>query len=194
MENKGKETKEENKIQLGVILKRIYKIMGVILTIIVAFISIIIVTQRLTNNEKAFLGYRLFRVQTGSMIPKYKIGDVILVKEKDIEKIKIGEDVTYVGSSGVMKGKLVTHRVIGIETIEGKKAFHTQGIANNTEDPIVYGEQINGIVKFRINTLTWLCNGLNNKYIFYFCGILPVTLYIFFAIARERTEKYKNFN
>ena len=64
----------------------------------IAFVSITIVTQRVSNNENSFLGFRIFKVETGSMIPKYQIGDVILIKEKDINKIKVGDDVTYFGT------------------------------------------------------------------------------------------------
>ena len=188
---KDRQTKRK-KVNISTIFKTGWKLLSSILTMMIIFISLVIVIQRVTNNEQAFLGFRLFRVQTGSMIPKYKIGDVILVKQKNTDKIKVGEDVTYIGSSGVMKGKMVTHRVIQIEEIDGKKAFHTQGIANTAEDPIVYAEQINGIVLCRITPLTWLCNGLNNKYIFYFFGILPVTIYIFFSIAREKHDVKKD--
>ena len=167
-------------------IKIAWKIIEKVLMILLIFISLIIVTQRVSDNEQAFLGYRLFRVETGSMIPKYQIGDVILVKETELDKIKIGDDVTYNGTSGVMNGKLVTHQVIDIEIIEGQKAFHTKGIANNAEDPIVYGGQINGVVQAKIHTLTALCNLLTNQYILYFCGILPITLFIFFTFARSK--------
>lgn len=179
-------------MKMRTVLKKGWKALGIILMISIMFISIVIVTQRFTNNENAFLGFRLFRVQTGSMIPKYQIGDVILVKEKDPNKIEVGEDVTYFGTAGSMKGKIVTHQVIGIEEIEGKKVFHTKGIANNLEDPAIYAEQIDGVVLGRINTLTWICNGLNNKYIFYFGAIIPLTMYIFFSIARDKHDVIKN--
>ena len=64
------------------------------------------------------------------MIPVYNIGDVILVKETEIDKIQKGDDVTYNGTAGSMKGKLVTHQVIDIEEREGKKVFHTKGLRN----------------------------------------------------------------
>lgn len=172
-------------------LKKIWEIVGKIVMFFIIFVSLIIVTQKLTNNEQSFFGFRMFRVQTGSMIPKYQIGDVILVKQKNTDKIEVGDDVTYQGTTGTMSGKIVTHRVIKIEEIDGKKVFHTQGIANTKEDPVIYAEQINGIVLCRITVLTWICNALSNKYIFYFCGILPVTLYIFFSIAREKHDVKK---
>lgn len=193
MENKREETNEESKanvekkkLDISKIFKVLWNIFSKIITILILFVSIIIVVQKVTNNKESFLGYRIFRVQTGSMIPKYNIGDVILVKEKDIDKIKVGDDVTYKGESGSVKGLLVTHRVIDIEEVEGKKAFHTKGIANNLEDPIVYENQINGVVQTKLYILSLICLLLNNKYVFYFCGVLPLTIYVGFRIFKGR--------
>ena len=193
MENKREETNEESKanvekkkLDISKIFKVLWNIFSKIITILILFVSIIIVVQKVTNNKESFLGYRIFRVQTGSMIPKYNIGDVILVKEKDIDKIKVGNDVTYKGESGSVKGLLVTHRVIDIEEVEGKKVFHTKGIANNLEDPIVYENQINGVVQTKLYILSLICLLLNNKYVFYFCGVLPLTIYVGFRIFKGR--------
>ena len=51
------------------IAKKIWNIFMKIVTIIIALVSIIIIVQKVTNNKQSFLGYRIFRVQTGSMIP-----------------------------------------------------------------------------------------------------------------------------
>lgn len=192
MENKGQTIKPKNSNKSKGI-KIVWKLIEKLLMLLIIFISIIILTQRLTNNEKGFLGLRIFRVQTGSMVPKYQIGDVILVKEKDINKINVGEDVTYWGTTGTMKGKLVTHQVINIEEIDGQKVFHTKGIANNTEDPLVYGNQINGVVQGKLYVMTLITIALANKYIFYFCGILPLTLFIFCAFIRSNNRKFQQY-
>lgn len=169
--------------------KILWDIIVKLLTLLIVLISLIIIVQKVTNNKESFFGYRIFRVQTGSMIPKYQIGDVILVKKKDVDKIKVGDDVTYLGESSSVKGILITHRVIDIQEVDGKKEFHTQGIANNLEDPVVYGNQINGVVQFKMPILTLLCKLLNNKYIFYFGAVLPLTLYIFFRVLKANYDK-----
>ena len=195
-ETKNKKGKVEEGDQIKVerktrnkFLKFIWGIFVKILTIVIIFISIIIVVQKVTNNQESFFGFRIFRVQTGSMIPKYQVGDIILVRETDPDKIKIGDDVTYEGTTGAMKGMLVTHRVIDIEEVEGKKVFHTKGIANNLEDPVVSEEQINGVVQTKMYILSLICVLLNNKYVFYFCGILPLTIYVAFRIFKGKNVK-----
>ena len=170
-------------------LKIIWNIIVKIFMVIIVFISIIIIVQKVTNNQESFLGFRIFRVQTGSMIPKYQIGDVILVKETEPDQIKIGDDVTYQGKTGQMKGLLVTHRVIDIEEVDEKRVFHTKGIANNLEDPVIGEDQINGVVQTKMYVLSWICVLLNNKYVFYFCGILPLTIYVAFRVFKGKNIK-----
>ena len=164
----------------------IWNIIVKILILIILFISIVIVVQKVTNNEEAFLGFRIFRVQTGSMIPKYQIGDVIIVKETDPNKIQIGDDVTYEGKTGSMKGLIVTHRVVDIEEVDGKRVFHTKGIANNLEDPVISEDQINGVVQTKMYILSLICMLLNNKYVFYICVILPLTINVAFRVFKGR--------
>ena len=177
--------------QIKKILHIAWKVISKIITAIIILIWIVIVIQKVTNNTQSFFGYRIFRVQTGSMIPKYQVGDVILVKETDTNKIQVGEDVTYRGETGSVNGILVTHRVKDIEEIDGQRVFHTQGIANNLEDPVVYAHQINGVVQSKMYILSFICRLLNNKYVFYFGAILPLSIYIGFRIFRERQDRYE---
>lgn len=189
----SEEAKEKVPTKKNKTVRKTFKILWDIIvklvTLLIVLISLIIIVQKVTNNKESFFGYRIFRVQTGSMIPKYQIGDVILVKKQDVDKIKVGDDVTYLGESSSVKGILITHRVIDIQEVDGKKEFHTQGIDNNLEDPVVHGNQINGVVQFKMPILTLLCKLLNNKYIFYFGAVLPLTLYIFFRVLKANYDK-----
>lgn len=172
------------------VIKKIWKVLETIIFIAIAFVSITIVTQRVSNNENSFLGFRIFKVETGSMIPKYQIGDVILIKEKDINKIKIGDDVTYLGTAGSMKGKIVTHQVIEIAEEEGQKIFHTKGIANKTKDPVISGDQIDGVVITKLRIVGLITTLLQNGYIFYFFGVIPLTVLIFFSVIKGNMKRY----
>lgn len=114
---------------------------------IVLLILIILTGVQRFSNQGNFFGYRIYTVASGSMIPTYNIGDTLLIKETDASDIKVGDAVTYKGSQGGVDGLIITHQVVGIENDEeGKIFFHTKGIANNIEDPIVYEEQVLGKV------------------------------------------------
>ena len=177
----------------GKTIKLVWKVIEKILMVAIVFICAVIITQYMSKNEKAFLGFRIFRVQTGSMIPKYQVGDVIIIKEKNIDKIKVGDDVTYWGTEGTMKDKLVTHQVIQIEEVDGEKVFHTKGIANKLEDPVISGDQINGVVLGKMLSLTAITLALSNKYIFYFCGIIPLTIFVFLAFVKSNVKKFEEY-
>ena len=176
------------------ILKTTWKLLEKIIMLAILFISITIVTQRVSNNENSFLGFRIFRVETGSMIPKYQIGDVILIKEKNIDQIVVGDDVTYYGTSGTMKGKIVTHQVIEITEEDGKKIFQTTGIANTAKDPVISGDQIDGVVLCKLRIVSALISVLSNGYVFYFCGVIPLTVLIFFTVIKGNIKKYDKMN
>lgn len=167
------------------------KLLSTIITILLILVALIIVTQRVTNDEKSFFGMRMFIVATGSMVPVYSVGDVILVRDTDINDIKIDDDVVYIGEKGDTAGKTVTHRVINIEEIDGEKFFHTKGIANNAEDPIVSSSQIKGTVLKRLPIITFICSLMANTYTLYFIIVLPMTFYIFFKIIHVNLRKVR---
>ena len=174
------------------LFKRIFDFCETIVTILVIFICLIILIQRASNNEKSLLGYRLFKIESGSMIPKYDINDVILVKERNINQIKIGDDLVYIGVYGDARGKVITHQVIDIKNVDGEKEFYTKGLANDTPDPVVKEKQILGVVELKSYILTLITNLLLNIYSLYFLIIVPVLLTLFFNAlhSSDKKERY----
>ena len=79
------------KLKNNKILKIIGNILYAIIFIIVLFILIIAILQRTTNNEITLFGYRIFVVATGSMVPEYEVGDVLVSIEVVPECINVVE-------------------------------------------------------------------------------------------------------
>lgn len=173
-------------------LKKIWSLLEGIITILIVVTCLIIITQRLSDNEDSFMGYRLFKVETGSMIPKYNINDVILVTEKEPKDIKEGDDLVYVGLDGEYAGRIITHQVVRVEKKGVEVSFYTKGLANNAEDPVVHAEQVIGVVKTKIQTLTIITNILLNPYSLYFLIVLPFTIAIFLreVHSKDMKERY----
>ena len=173
----------------------ILKIIGVvikvcILTFMVMF-ALVICMQRFSNNSLSILNYRLFTVASGSMAPKYVIGDVILCKEVDLRTLKKGDDITYLGTSGTFKDKVVTHRILSIEEVDGKLEFHTKGIASTRVDPIVKEEQVYGKIVMELKLLSWLYKFIITPNGFYICIFIPLTILIGSEIISTSIEKYE---
>ena len=119
---------------------------------------------------------------------------MILSRETDINSLNIGEDVVYMGASGDFKDKIVTHQIIKIDETKGEKYFHTKGIANSVEDPIVTSSQIMGRVVYKFKILSMLSKLINNMYGFYFIVFVPFVVLLFFEImdvihAKEKKMK-----
>ena len=162
------------------ILKSIVSLIKFAITVLVVGIVAIILVQRFSNNNMSVAGFRIFTVVTESMVPKYVVGDVLLVKQTDPKEIKVEDDVTYMGKVGSFADKIVTHQVIGIENAEnGSLNFRTKGIANPDEDPIVNDTQIYGVVLTKLQLITKLNGIINNMYGMYFLIIIPLAVIMF---------------
>lgn len=160
-------------------------IFNILLGIILVLFLIVVGLQRFSSNKISFFKYRMFTVVSGSMDPTYKVGDVLLSKEMDIDDIKVGDVVSYLGKAGDFKDKVVTHEVIEIETDqEGNKIFHTKGVANMIEDPVITGEQIYGVVKHKMFLLSLISRVVSTKYGFLIFIIVP----IFYIVGSEILE------
>lgn len=191
---KLKELKEKKAFKIILTILRIF--VGIIL---VGFI-IVVCLQRFSNNKISFLDYRMFTVISGSMKPKYDIGDVLIAKEVNPSTIKIGDVVSYLGTKGDFNGKVITHQVTDIVHDEyGKLYFHTKGLANLVEDPLVYQDQIYGVVIYKSLILSTIYRIVSTNIGFYLFIIIPLIIVIGSEIVMalvnkegQRREKLKN--
>lgn len=172
-----KETIE--KIKNNKVLNLIGNILYVLLFIIVILLLIVVILQRVSDNSISLGGYRLFTVATGSMEPKYKVGDILISKQIDPNEIQIGDDIVYKGDEGSFKDKVVTHQVISIREENGDKKITTKGIANTEEDPEIDSSQVYGKVIYKVQTLSFISQIIKNIYIFYFIIFVPIAIIIF---------------
>ena len=117
--NKIKELKE-NKI-LGIILK----VIKVCFAIMMVTFILMVLLQRVSDNRVSLFNLRIFTVVSGSMEPKYKIGDVLISMETKPEDIKVGDTISYIGERGTVAGKIITHQVESIDKdLNNKYVFH----------------------------------------------------------------------
>ena len=99
------------------------------------------------NKVPNFMGYSMLNVISGSMQGTIDVGDMIIIKQtKEIQEQDI---VTFIDDNAV-----ITHRIVGIEELDGKKEYTTKGDANNTADKNkITIEQIQGKLFFHIGGL-----------------------------------------
>ena len=174
--------------------RSLFKIMKGIINIIVvltvlAFV-LIVCLQRFSDNKISFLNYRIFTVVTGSMEPKYKIGDVLIAKEKAPSEIKIGDAISYLASKGEVKNNVITHEVVNITKDEnGKYLFHSKGLANLVEDPIVHEEQLFGVVVYKTKLLSFVRKIISTDIGMLLFIIIPILYIIISEMIATLVEK-----
>lgn len=180
------------------IFKVIKGIFNAVCLVLLACFVLAVCLQRFSDNKLAFMNYRLFTVVTGSMEPKYNIGDVLISKTIDAKEIAIGDAVSYLGDKGNFNGKIVTHEVINIETDEnGKLLFHTKGIANLVQDPVVSEDQIYGKVICELAPLSFVYKIITTKWGMLLCVIFPLMFIIgaeILATLLENEEEKRRLN
>ena len=173
------------------ILKIIMKILKIALIIIIVLFASFVLLQRFSNNNTSIFGYRMFAVVTGSMEPVYSVGDVILCKEVDTNKLKVGDDVTYLGKEGTFKDKVITHRLKNITEKDGKKIFYTQGVATNNIDPPIEASQIYGKVSRKLLILSAFHSYSSTSIGFFLCVIIPIMLLVGTEVVQTMLEKHE---
>lgn len=166
------------------VLKLINNIIYVILFLIVASVLFVVILQRASNNDIALGGVRVFNIISESMVPKYNIGDVLVVKSIEPQNIKVGDDIAYIGQESTFNQKIVTHQVIKIDYENGEYIFHTKGIANILEDPLVHQNQVFGKVVYKIRILSFISKILSNVYVVFFGIFVPIVILIFWTILK----------
>lgn len=161
----------------------IYTIIKIFVVAMLSIYLLFVIVQRFTNNS-SILGYRVFTIATGSMEPVYNINDVILVKDTDPSTLKKGDDIAYLGNRDAVKGLIVTHRIIRIETFsDGKVHYTLKGVNNKYEDPSITEDQILGKVVEKLPVVNFINHVVKNIYGFFFLVFCPLVLVIFLEIA-----------
>lgn len=163
--------------------KKIWNIVSTVLVVLMVLCAVFLMGSRL-------LGYQCFTVISGSMAPKYNVGDLIYVKEVDVNSIEVGDDITFLLNEEL---KIATHRVIGIDA--EKQYFYTQGLTNNTVDDPVHFNNVIGVPQFSIPKLGYVSNFIQNPPgLYYTLGIgalliLAVFLPDMFAKGKKKEEE-----
>lgn len=160
--------------------KNIGKLIIDILTVVVIISAILIAIIILTTNKDGvpdIMGYSPFSIQSNSMEPTLKKGDLIIDKIVDIESLKVGDIISFYDTiDGVEVIK--THRITNITTDQGFYLFNTKGDNNSLPDATLISD-VDVIGKYdgkRVPYLGSIIDFLKSKFGFLFCIILPLSV------------------
>ncbi|MGN1301547.1 MAG: signal peptidase I [Clostridia bacterium] len=155
--------------------------------IIVAIYNILIVsiTSILNKTGRSMFGYRAYIITTDSMKPNISQGDIIIIKETEEEKLKIDDIITFRKNN-----KLITHRIIEIETDEdGNKQYVTKGDNNNIEDlEKVSYQEIEGKKIVKIPVLGKVVMLLQDEVYIILIAIILLLIYLHMQKTEEKEK------
>lgn len=155
-----------------------------LLTILSLMLAVSIMIGKSKGIPQIF-GYSFMRVVTGSMEPVIKTGSVIFVKNCGEDDIQEQDIITFYSADPEIEGMIVTHRVVGISSVNGERLFTTRGDANNKDDDhLVGGEALIGKVKlisFRFGKVFEL---LTRPGVYIILVIIPLGLMLILNMVR----------
>jgi len=120
------------------IVSKIFKVVSYCLFGLIVCLSLFVLAFRFLGETPTVFGYSLYYVLTESMEPEIMAGEIILSKTTDPNDLQVGDIVTYIGDTGELKDKIITHKIVQIDN----GIFTTQGTANDTPDPEIHASQI----------------------------------------------------
>ena len=167
---------------MNTMFKKIWNIVSTAIVVLLVFSAIFLMGSRL-------IGYQCYNVISGSMEPKYSVGDLLYVKDVDPYSIKVGDPITFVVNEDLV---VATHRVTQID-IENQR-FYTKGDANEIEDaqPVHFNNVI-GVPQFSIPKLGYVADFIQHPpglYITIAIGIVLVLLvFVPDLIGKKKTDE-----
>ncbi len=119
--------------------------------------------------------YKMLVVLSDSMKPVFAAGDVIIVDASGKSGYSENDIITFWRSRNPVM--LLTHRVIGIEEIAGRKYYCTKGDANNTDDRVAVGqEEILGKYLYKVPFAGYVVNFVHTGVGFTLLVGMPILL------------------
>lgn len=167
------------------------KVVGIVINVILwlfvvfaALTTVVVFTGTSNNGVGNLFSYMPFSIQTQSMEPTIKAGDVVIGKEVDFNTLKEGDIITYWTTVDEQK-ILNTHRITKVIS-NGKgsvPSFKTKGDNNQIEDEYtVAAADIVAKYNSKISGLGKAVDLLETQKGFFICIVLPLILFFLYQL------------
>jgi signal peptidase len=151
----------------------------VVAILVISVLTTIASVSSRTSGVSSLFGYTLLSVQTDSMEPVIRPGDLIVgrLNADGGQEYEVGDIVTF---QMLVDRTLIynTHRIIARETVGDEVFYTTQGdnAAEADREQIVSGDIISAYQNIRIPKLGTVMDYLQTQLGFFLCVLLPMIL------------------
>ena|GEM_PF-430661 len=178
----------------GKILKTVSTVIAALLTLVllpILLMNLTIIIKSAINPDVVpdFFGVKPLVVVSGSMEPTIMTNDIVFAREVEPSSLKEGDIIAF-----LQEGKIITHRIIGLNEQDGKPSFTTQGDWENAavdKAPVTY-DQVQGVFWFRIPYVGGLSLLMSKPLgMLLFIGV-PLLGFLAYDILRRRSQNKKD--
>ena len=167
------------------VINTIVNVVLVVAIIMAALCTYISFVSTEGNGVPGFLGVRLLTVESDSMYPKIKEGDLVIdTPVKDASKLQKGDIITYWTT---IQGEYVlnTHRINNVFDGGNFILFETKGDKNDYPDPQqVHESEIVGKYAFHIPAVGSLVKYIQTPLGFFIVVIIPVLIFFIYHLVQ----------
>lgn len=123
------------------------------------------------------MGFSVLRVLTGSMKPEIPEDSMLLIQKTEPASLQVGDVISFFSPDPSLNGALNTHRIVGIQKVDGSLQFTTKGDANMIEDQYPVDEsRVVGKVIFVSTRFGKLLRLISNPLVFGLAVLVPLVL------------------
>lgn len=159
--------------------KWFFTLINVCAIVLIAASVFVLLTVVLTpaGQVPRVMGFSILRVLTGSMEPEIPEDAMLLVRQTAPETLKEGDIISFFSPDPMLDGALNTHRIVRVESVNGKLHFTTKGDANLAEDQRTVSEDgVVGKVVFVSTRIGKLVRLVSNPLVFGLAILLPLAI------------------
>lgn len=147
---------------MKLVWKVISNIISFVLFTIMVCLAFVVISSKASGGDPTVMGYQFKTVLSGSMEPTFLTGSIIAIEPtKDGSKYKKGDVITFKEKDN----KLVTHRIIDVQNVNGQVSYQTKGDNNNGPDlqPVLAENVVGKYADITIPYVGYLLNYANSK-------------------------------
>ena len=160
-----------------------------VLLILIMFVYIMLVTVQVLSLRGTVFGYRFFNINDTSMMKKYKVNDIVVIEKINSNKLKVTDDILYIGDNEIFKDKFIVHRIVKIDKDDkGNYTIITKGLNSSFNDPPINNKNILGKVIGVVPIFSELNKLLKNSLMFLFIIVIPVIIVIVLDIIKTISD------
>lgn len=147
---------------MKLVWKMISNIISFVLFTIMVCLAFIVISSKASGGDPTVMGYQFKAVLSGSMEPTFLTGSIIAIEPtKDGSNYKKGDVITFKDKDN----KLITHRIVDVQNVNGKVSYQTKGDNNNGPDlqPVLAENVVGKYADITIPYVGYLLSYANSK-------------------------------